>query len=96
VGFFGMTFGASWIGVRVAGDRPLVLAVALGVLTALLPFVTYANVVDPLAESALGDAGPAWFGEEVGILAAGLIWLAASLPAWLATTSRAPSGRLTT
>jgi hypothetical protein len=33
-------------------------------------------VIDPLAEAAVGDAGPAWFAEEAGILATGLIWLA--------------------
>jgi hypothetical protein len=96
VGFFGMTLGASWIGVRLAGDRHIVVAVLLGVLTALLPFMTYDNIVDPLAESVVGDAGPAWFAEEAGILAAGVIWLAASLPAWLGTTSPARSARSTT
>ena len=60
-------------------------------LTALLPFLTFDAVIDPLAESALGGAGPAWFGEEVGILVTGVVWLAASLPAWLATTQLKPS-----
>jgi hypothetical protein len=98
IGFFGMTFGASWIGVRLAGDRALPIAVALGVLTTLLPFMSFQTVIDPLAESALGDAGPAWLTEEIGILVTGAIWLAASLPAWLATTTASParSARSTT
>ena len=97
-GFIGMTLGASWIGVRLAGRRPLVLAVALGAVTAMLPFMSFEALIDPLAQSAVGDAGPAWFGEEAGILATGLVWLAASLPAWLATptTSPRPSARSTT
>ena len=93
-----MTFGATWIGVRLAGRRPLPVVVAFAVPCLLLPFVTFDAVIDPLAKSALGDAGPAWFEDEAGILATGLIWLAASLPAWLATTpaSATPSARSTT
>ena len=53
--------------------------------------MTYDAIIDPLAKAALGDAGPAWFEDEAGILATGLIWLAASLPAWL-TTREARAG----
>lgn len=93
-----MTFGATWIGVRLAGDRPLPVVIALAVPCVLLPFMTFEAVIDPLAEAAVGDLGPSWFAEESGILATGLVWLAASLPAWLArtTASATPSARLTT
>jgi hypothetical protein len=90
VGFFGMTFGASWIGVRLAGDRPLPLVIGLAALCVLVPFMTYDAIIDPLAKAALGDGGPAWFEDEAGILATGLIWLAVSLPAWLSRASAVP------
>lgn len=95
-GAVGITLGASWVGVRLAGERPLLLVVVLGALCTLLAFVAYDSVLDPLAKAALGDAGPEWFEEEAGILLTGLIWLAASLPMWLATTPPAPSARSTT
>ena len=91
-----ITFGATWIGVRLAGDRPLPLAIGLAALCVIVPFMTYNAIIDPLAKAALGDAGPAWFEDEAGILATGLIWLAASLPSWLATSSRAPSAHSAT
>ena len=31
--------------------------------------MTYDAFIDPLAKAALGDAGPAWFEDEAGILA---------------------------
>ena len=65
----GITLGASWVGVRLAGERPLPLVVVLGALGPLLAFVAYDSVLDPLAKAALGDAGPAWFEDEAGILA---------------------------
>jgi hypothetical protein len=74
-----ITFGASWVGVWLARERPLPVAVVLGVLCSLLAFVLYDSVLDPLAKAALGEAGPAWFEDEAGILATGLLWLAASL-----------------
>jgi hypothetical protein len=85
-GAVGITLGASWVGVRVAGDRALPLVILLGALGPLLAFVAYDAVLDPLAKAALGDAGPAWFEDEAGILLTGLVWLAASLPVWLAAT----------
>jgi hypothetical protein len=95
-GAIGITVGASWVGVRLAGERSLPLAVLLGALGPLLAFVAYDSVLDPLAKAALGDAGPGWFEDEAGILATGLVWLAASLPVWLASSTPAPWARSTT
>jgi len=94
-GAVGITLGASWVGVRLAGRRPLPLVVVLGALCPLLAFLVYDGVLDPLAKAALGDTGPAWFEDEAGILLTGLVWLAFSLPAWLSTTKPAPSARPT-
>ena len=94
-GALGITLGATWVGVRLAGERPLPLVLILGALGPLLWFVAYDSVLDPLAEAALGGAGPAWFEAEAGILLTGLIWLAASLPVWLTTTANSPSSRST-
>jgi hypothetical protein len=95
-GVVGITLGASWVGVRLAGERPLPVVALLAALGPLLAFVAYDSVLDPLAKAALGDAGPGWFEDEAGILTTGLVWLAASLPVWLATISPAPSARSTT
>jgi hypothetical protein len=92
-GAIGITLGASWLGVRLAGERPLPLVVVLGALGPLLAFVAYDSVIDPLAKAALGDAGPAWFEDEAGILATGLVWLAISVPAWLGTAPSAAPAR---
>jgi hypothetical protein len=92
-GALGITLGASWLGVRLAGRRSLALAVVLGALGPLLAFVLYDGVLDPLAKAALGGAGPAWFEDEIGILVTGLLWLAASLPVWHATTPVAQPAR---
>jgi hypothetical protein len=81
-GALGITLGASWVGVWLAGDRPVALAVVLGVLCSLLAFVLYDSVLDPLAKAALGEAGPGWFEDEAGILATGVLWLAVSLAAF--------------
>ena len=95
-GALGMTLGASWVGVRLAGGRPVPVVIALGVLTALAWFPLYDSVLDPLAAGAIGDAGPAWLGDEAGILLTGLLLSAASLPAWLATPPSPRSARSTT
>jgi hypothetical protein len=90
-GMLGITLGAAWVGVRLAGGGPLALVVALGALGPLLAFMAYDGVLDPLAKAAVGDAGPAWFEDEAGILLTGLVWLAASLPMWLKLDAGAPA-----
>jgi hypothetical protein len=91
LGVSGITLGAAWIGVRLAGDAPLAVVIALGALGPLLAFVVYNVLIDPVARSVAGDAGPAWFEDEAGILATGLLWIALSLPAWLATREPEPA-----
>ena len=87
-----MLLGASWVGVRLAGARPTWVAIVLGALTPLLVLVSFA-LIDPVAKAAIADG---WFDDEAAILLTGLLWLAASVPAWLGTTSPAPSARSTT
>ena len=72
--------GSTWIGTRIAGDRSRPVLALLIVLSPLAAFASYA-VIDAVAKSITGDAGPAWLEDEVGILATGLVWIAASLPA---------------
>lgn len=94
-GALGMLLGASWVGVRLGGDRARPVLVALGVVSALAWFPVYDALLDPLASAAIGDTGPGWLEDEAGIVLTGLLWLAASLPAWLATPSPPRSARST-
>jgi hypothetical protein len=82
-----MLAGSTWVGVKLAGDRPLPVVIALGALGPILFLITYGAILDPLGKSI---AGSGWFEDEAGILLTGLVWLAASLPAWLATTTPSP------
>ena len=90
-----LALGSTWVGVRLAGDRPLPVAIALAALCPIVFFLTYDGILDPIGKAV---AGSGWFEDEAGILLAGLVWLAASLPAWLATTTGSPtrSARSTT
>ena len=88
-----MFLGASWVGVRLAGSRPTWVVVLLGALSPLLVFVSFV-LLEPVAQAAAPGGG--WFDDEAGILLTGLVWLAASLPAWLGTTSPTRSARSTT
>ena len=89
-----MLLGSTWIGVRAAGSRPLAIAVALAAVCPLLVLASFA-ALDPLGKAVVGSG---WFEDEVAVLATGVLWLAASLPAWLATTtaSARPSAPSTT
>ena len=73
-----MALGSSWIGVTLAGDRHVALAFALGLLSPLLLFASFV-LLDAVAQSVVGDAGPAWLQDEVGILATGAVWLGAGI-----------------
>lgn len=73
-----MLAGSTWVGVRLAGDRPLPLVVVLAVLSPLLVFVSYA-LLDAAGNAIAGDAGPDWLADEVGILLTGALWLVVSV-----------------
>lgn len=79
-------------GLMAAGAATLTLRLARGaatVITAALaaPCLWAASfmVLDPLAQGAVGDAGPAWLQDESAIALTGVVWLA--LGVW---SSRAP------
>src|SRR5687767_15790600 len=46
--------GSTWVGVKLAGDRPLPLVIALGALGPILFFVTYDGILDPIGKSVAG------------------------------------------
>ena len=73
-----MALGAAWVGVRLAGDRHVAIAVVLGLLSPLLFFLSY-MLLDGVATTIVGDAGPSWLEDEVGIVLTGAAWLATSL-----------------
>lgn len=74
-----LMFGGSvFVGGLATRGRPLLVRVIAVVLSPFLVFLSYA-VLDGLATSIVGDAGPGWLEDEAGILATGALWLAAGL-----------------
>lgn len=74
VGVALMVAGSTAIGVLLARRRARwVLAMAV----ALSPIIFFASfiILDGIAKPLVGDRGPAYFGEEAGILTTGLVWL---------------------
>jgi hypothetical protein len=73
-----MLVGATWVGAR-ATARLATPLFALGVvLSPVVLFASYA-ALEGLAKGIVGDAGPAWLEEEIGIAATGAFWLLASV-----------------
>lgn len=72
--------GASALTLRLArgGGR---LAAGAAVLAAPVLFWLSYVAIEGVAKAAVGDAGPAWFDEEVGILMTGAVWLVVGLAA---------------
>jgi len=69
-----MMTGSTAVGVLVTGHRSrlmLIMAVVLSPIVFLVSFAFLEGVTKPL----LGERGPAYFGEEVGIMTTGLAWL---------------------
>src|SRR5688572_3059466 len=58
-----MAVGASWVLVRLAGDRPLPVVVALALLGPVLWAVSFV-VLEAPAKALIGDAGPDWLADE--------------------------------
>lgn len=69
-----MILGATAVGVRLAGGRPWwVLAVTVA-LSPMLFVVSFA-ILDSISKPLVSDHGPAYWGDEAGILTTGLAWL---------------------
>jgi hypothetical protein len=73
-----MVVGAAFVAGLAARGRGRLVLVAAIVVSPLLVFLSYA-VLDGLAKAAVGDSGPGWLEDEVGILATGVFWLAAGM-----------------
>lgn len=73
-----MFAGSVFVAGLAARGRGLLVLVPAIVLSPLLVFVSYA-LLEGAAQAVVGDAGPAWLEDEVGVLATGVFWLAAGL-----------------
>ena len=71
-----MAVGAATLTLRAARGRGTAIAAAL-----LAPLLWAASfmVLDPLAQGAVGDAGPSWLQDESAIALTGAVWLAVGL-----------------
>lgn len=79
-----MVAGSTAIGVLLVGHRArwmLAMAVALSPIIFILSFI----ILDGIAKPLVGDRGPAYFGEEAGILTMGLVWLVLGIGLFKAT-----------
>lgn len=84
-----MAIGSTAAGVLLAGGRSWwMLAVAV-VLSPILFVVSFA-ILDGILKPLVGDRGPAYAGDEAGILTTGLAWL--TLGIGLLKTSHRPDG----
>ena len=81
-----MAIGLAGVGVALTTGRHVVLRILAGIGGFLSFFVAYV-AIESVAKGLAGDAGPAWFGDEVGILATGAALAATGLLA-----ARAASG----
>ncbi|MGH2946396.1 MAG: hypothetical protein ACRDPC_09090 [Solirubrobacteraceae bacterium] len=84
-----MPVGLAAVAVALTASRPIVLRALAGVGGLLSFFVCYV-LLDGIAKAVVGDAGPSWLQDEVGILATGTALMAAGL----LTARRAAAPRL--
>lgn len=78
VGVALMAIGAASITLRLARGRATAAVAALaGPVLWALSFL----VLDPIAQAAVGDAGPGWLQDESAIALTGAVWLAIGLAA---------------
>lgn len=68
-----MLIGSTAIGTMLAGRRSLLARVVAVALSPIIFVVSYA-ILDGLTKPLVGDLGPPYWGDEVGILATGLAW----------------------
>ena len=73
-----MPAGLAGVAVALAAGRHLVLRVVAGIAGFLSFFVSYV-VLEGIAQSLVGDTGPTWLGDEVGILVTGIVLAATGL-----------------
>jgi hypothetical protein len=81
-----MAVGSTWLGTRLAGDRSRPLLAVLVVLSPMAFWASY-MLLDAIAAAVVGDSGPGWLQDEVGILATGAAWVTFGLWALRVTTS---------
>lgn len=70
--------GAATVSLRIARGRGRVAHVA-GYVAAPVVFIASFLLLEPLGKAVVGDAGPAWLGEEAGIGLVGIVWLAVGI-----------------
>lgn len=73
-----MAGGLAGVAVALTARRPVAVR-AIGALGGLVAFVVVYSVLDGIAKSLVGDAGPAWMPDEAGILTTGAVLMAAGL-----------------
>jgi hypothetical protein len=73
-----MPVGLAGVAVALAAGRHLVLRVVAGIAGFLSFFVSYV-VLEGIAKAIVGDTGPTWLGDEVGILVTGGVLMTAGL-----------------
>ncbi|MDP8908439.1 MAG: hypothetical protein M3N47_04820 [Chloroflexota bacterium] len=77
VGVLCLFIGSTWLGTLAAADRSRLLLAALVILSPIAFWISY-SILDGLALALVGDSAAAWLQDELGIAAAGALWLAAS------------------
>ena len=88
IGMVGLLLGSTAIGLWTARSAGAVTrAIAVVLSPAVLAASTFA--IGTVATTLLGGRGPAWLPEEIGIVAAGAVWLAVAL--WLLSRVRRAS-----
>ena len=77
IGVLCLFVGSTWLGTFVAGGRSRFLLAALVLLSPIAFWMSY-TVLDGLALALVGDGTAEWLQDELGVAAAGALWLAAS------------------
>lgn len=83
-----MTTGLAVCGVALTAGRHIALRALAGGVGFFSALVAY-MVIESIAQGIVGEAGPSWFEDEVGILATGAVIMAFSLTAVRTAQQRA-------
>lgn len=73
-----MALGLAGLGVAVASGRHVALR-ALGAIGGLVTWWVSYLLIEGIAQGIVGDTGPAWLGEEIGIVATGAVLMTLGL-----------------